>query len=314
MPPRLAKLLALVVAVALVAGAFWYRGRGDGGGGSGDGDGGRNGTVRVACISELADVCRTTFDGDGFEVTVADAAETATALQESTGEPPFDAWVTLDPWPAMVDVGRSTEQQPPLFEDRSVRVASSPLATLAQPGLRDDAGAWERLASRAANGANVGVPAHDTALGAVVEGQAAVGLVGSPDFGNEVFPEVVPVLKTVLASAPRLSSAELLRQMVVQQGSYDTVTGPSFLVERTARTSEAQRRQLVSVATAPVVRAVVVVATVAGTDQADRVTELLTGETGVKALKESGWTVPADKGPTGLPAPDVLVALREEIE
>ena len=40
-------------------------------------------------------------------------ATTADALVD--GRPDFDAWVTIDPWPEMVDVGRQQAQQPDLF-------------------------------------------------------------------------------------------------------------------------------------------------------------------------------------------------------
>jgi len=310
MPPRLAKLLAFLVAVALVAGAFWYRSRSDGGGLD---IGGSGGTVKVACITELADVCRTAL-GEGFDLTVADAGETAEELAASEGAAPYSAWVTLDPWPAMVDVERRAQQRSPLFGDRATRHASTDVRTLSTPGARGDAARWDRLAARARTGANIGVPAHDTALGAVVEGQAAAGIVGNADFGNEVFAEMVPELEAALRSATRLGGEEQLTRMVVQQGSYDAVAGFGFLVERTARTPEAERRRLVAVDTEPRARADVVVATTGTGDRADRVTEQFTGETGAKALEAEGWTVPATKGPTGLPDPDVLVALRKEIE
>ncbi len=310
MPPRLAKLLAFVVAVAMVAGAFWYRSRGEGGGGGGDGD---DGAVRVACISELAEVCRTVLDGDGFEVTVADAAETAARLEDFQGEAPFDVWVTLDPWPEMVDVQRAAAQQPGLFPAQVPRPASAALVTLARPEVGTDARSWERLASRAQAGDNVGVPSHETALGAVVEGQAAVGIEGSSDFGSEVFDELIPVLQGVVDSAPRLPSERQLLRMVALQGSYDAVVGPVFLVNRVARSAEAQRQRLVVIPTLPAARADVVVARVAASSRADQAIVLLTGETGATALRGQGWAVPAGREPTGLPDPDVLVALREEI-
>ena len=61
-------------------------------------------------------------------------------------------------------------------------------------------------------------------------------------------------------------------------------------------------------------RADVVVATVAGSDGTDRLRGLFTGQTARTAFEDEGWATPAAEGATGLPAADLLVALREETD
>lgn len=104
----LRRLAALVVAVALVAGAFVIRERrSPTGGRAAPGDGPPSaGGFTLVCATELAALCA----GLGAAVTVRieSAAGTAGALQAAPlPRQVADAWLTVDPWPALSDLERT---------------------------------------------------------------------------------------------------------------------------------------------------------------------------------------------------------------
>lgn len=107
---RLGGLLA--AALLVVAGLGIRSLRSDGGddaGAAGSGDG--PAATALRCVPELADLCRA-FDDD---VIVEPAAETY-ALLTSPGSDAVP-WVTMTPWPAMVDDQRRRSGMSPLFAD-----------------------------------------------------------------------------------------------------------------------------------------------------------------------------------------------------
>ena len=54
-----------------------------------------------------------------------------------------------------------------------------------------------------------------------------------------------------------------------------------------------------------------VLAPVAGRDRAGTLAELVRGPVGRRALMQAGWRVPGSPGPSGLPSPGLLAALRD---
>lgn len=84
------RLLALVVAVALVAAAVWIRDRRVVPGVAATSD-----DVRVVCVTELADVCAALES----PAEVEDATGTVERL--ATAGSDVDVWVTVTPWPAL---------------------------------------------------------------------------------------------------------------------------------------------------------------------------------------------------------------------
>lgn len=334
MPPRLARLLAVLVAIALVVGAFAVRARladdrdggdsGDGEAGS-DGNGddeGRSGDLVVVCVTELADVCEAVGrQAEGMAVRVEEAATTAGALValDAGAEPPADAWVTLDPWPAMVDVVRASASRDPLFAgDEPATAASSTFVVLGFADRIEPCG--EPVAATclvqqvAAEGLKVGLPSGDEALGVLATGQVAAGLAGATDFDVGAFrAEHGRELEDILASADPASSATQAR-LLVQQGAgrYGAVSTTEAIARPVAESARGVQLDLVIVAGEPAARADAVVAPLVGGDRGDQVRGLLTGKTAQDAFAGAGWDRPGD-GPTGLPPADVLVALREEI-
>ncbi|MDQ1395838.1 MAG: hypothetical protein QOG64_1097 [Acidimicrobiaceae bacterium] len=116
------RLLALVVAVAMVVGSLALRSRIDKG----------NEVRRLTCSSELAAVCNGI--GHGVRITIEPAGTTADRLVGlSPGDDAgLDGWLVAGPWPAMVDAARQASARDPLFGGRSEPLASSPLALVVE--------------------------------------------------------------------------------------------------------------------------------------------------------------------------------------
>lgn len=89
-------VLALVLAVAMIAGALVIRGGRGGDAGLLGGDD----TLSVVCASELEAACRAL--GDDVEVVVEPAGVTAASLSAADATVDADAWLTLAPWPEIV--------------------------------------------------------------------------------------------------------------------------------------------------------------------------------------------------------------------
>ena len=322
MPPRLAKLLALVVAVAMVGGAFYFRSRSDDEGTKIDDGTKRSGKLRIACVSELTTACQA-LAGDDVEIVLTDAGDTADTLAAAdAGPPPYDAWITLEPWPAMVDVVRQVDQRPALF-DKTPAVASQPLAILTFASVVEElkppcGGAvdWSCLGDNAGAQRKVAIPAAKAALGVLVAGQAASSRLETTDFDRDAI-RAAPFqawLKRLLGNASSRTSDAAIRMAQLGPAAF-IAAGTTKGFGRAAATSpQGQQKQMIVVDPRPAATAKVVVAPLVSGDRADRAIALLTGKTGSSALRQAGWTVPAVAGGTGLPDAGVLVALREEIE
>ncbi len=134
--PARGRIVAVVIAIAMVGGALAIRALvfddDDSGGSSG---GGSTETLRVACAAELADVCAE-LDA---EVTVANAGDTAAALIAATGrgDTDIDAWVTVAPWAQIVRDQRTAAGSEPVLDDDIGPVARSPLVFVARKDRAD---------------------------------------------------------------------------------------------------------------------------------------------------------------------------------
>lgn len=128
------RLLAVLGAVAMIGGAVLVRGAltgddGDGGGG-GNGSGG-DGSTHLICATELADACAALAEEDGdvtFDVEPAgDTAERLVDPAFRADEADFDGWLTLQPWPALVELRRDLANQGAVLGETSDVLATSPL-------------------------------------------------------------------------------------------------------------------------------------------------------------------------------------------
>lgn len=320
MPPRLAKLLAILVAAALIGGAFWLRGRNDSGGNDGGDDGATpSGSLKIVCVTELADVC-TALEAEIEDVAVeiAEAGTTADALTSLDGPPLFDAWVTLDPWPDMVDIDRELDQRSGLF-DETPAAASMPLAILTFSDVAGDLGCgkevtWSCLGDEAGPQVRVAIPPADSALGILVAGQAASSFLETTEFDRDNIREssFQSWLDRLLGTS-RVSDAPtaMLQQ---GQGAFVAAGTTRRAAQAAAASERGQQQDMLVVNPDRAVSIRVVVAPLVSGDRADRAVRLLTGNTGKATLGQNGWKVPAADGGSGLPDAGVLVALREEIK
>ncbi len=135
------RLSAVIVAVAMIVGAYYLRHRvidkpSTSAAGSTPGGGTAGTTVkpRLVCISELATACNTVGTQLGLAVSVEAAGTTLTMLSglDTDSGPVF--WLTIDPWPDLVDNTRSRTNRTSLAGGR-VTVASTPVV-IAGPSSR----------------------------------------------------------------------------------------------------------------------------------------------------------------------------------
>lgn len=323
MPPRLARLLAIIVAIGLVAGAFYLRGRvaGDDGSGSdrsdqddGDDDGAPS-AFRVICDEDLAAACDAVGDLEG--VAGVETLDARAALEQmSQDTPAFDAWLTLEPLPALLDVGRDQASHVAVAEGEAIRVASARLAVLGTP---DDLTCaepvdWACLAE-AAPRSTIGLPSVSTATGIVVLGHAASGLFGGTGYGIDAITEddaISRPLEGLLDDGRPAPTADQTDRILLP-GNYDAVITTDTRAERQAGTSQGQAQALATLALEPPGTVGVVLAPIGsqGARAVDHLSEGVTGQTVRDALGTAGWA--DDPAATeGLPDPDVLYALQQE--
>jgi hypothetical protein len=145
----LRRLLALVLAVGLVVGAWQVRERVLDGAAAPDA---APDDLRVACVRELAQVCEA-LDAQTPPL-VEEAATTVARFADR--EPPFDVWLTIDPWPTLAANTRERAGHGALPQHVSAVLARTPVALAAAADrvapMREACGGtvtWRCLAERA---------------------------------------------------------------------------------------------------------------------------------------------------------------------
>jgi hypothetical protein len=311
MPPRLAKLLAVVAAAAMIGGALWIRSRGDDDKDeSSNRQGGR--TFRVVCVTELDTICHL-LQRQGIDVEVEEAGTTADALAQ--GVPGYDAWITIAPWPEMVDVVRKQpeNQQDEVFDDVVPLASSDLVLLLAAKNLSSGCG-WDCVVDASGQQQEIGIPSDDSGLGPQIIANAFSSHHGSTDFSRDDFASGTGKqwLDRLLAFPPA-SDAE--RRMATEGPAAYIAAGTTEQEARPAIDSPAGSKRGLQLGSPELVaRADVVVATVTGRPGTQQLVDRLAGQNARQVFTRAGWTAPAADGPTGLPAADLLVALREEVE
>ena len=339
------RILAVVAAVAMVAGAMALRSRLD------RDEEESSQLLRLVCSTELQAVCERLRDDEGarLEVSVEASGVTADRLARSGGDvnqTGLDGWLVSAPWPEIVDSRRRAAALVPLFDPPRPPLARSPLvmvvwkdrASVLGPRCPEGRVAWPCLAEGIA--APGGWPAiggrgdwgpvklgvadpvtTDTGLAAI--GQAAGALLGRSDLSTvDLDDDAFQRSFGALARGARPSAASPLLQMLVTgPAAYDVVAtteaeaGP--LVAGSAR-----RGALDLLYPSPMATAEVVLAT--SGRLGGRLREVVSGTGGRQALAESGWRVagapfvpaggiagPALPATSGLPSPGFLDALRQ---
>ncbi len=327
MPPRLARLVAVLAAIALVAGAFVLRGAlaGDdesassGVGSGSDGPDRPEGAVRVICDEDLGDAaCEAVAELEGVDsMAMMTADEAVDAMSDP--EVPYDAWLTLDPWPQILDVDRREVGLPPVADDGDpVPVASSTPAILT---AADDGTAcatpveWSCLATEVAGGADIGLPTLQSAAGVLFLAAAAAGLQGAAEFGiDEVRTSPVADQLDELLDSARPGTLAEQNSRATLPGQFTALATTDGLARNTADKPQGRDLDLTVLELEPSPTTLgVVLAPIGphGADAADRLTDQVTDQTVTEALATAGWK----GGPArteGLPAPDLLYALDQE--
>lgn len=342
------RLAALVVAVALIAGALWIRDRMEGDDDRAGGIGGGGSDLALVCSRTMEQSCRSLGRVDGITVRIEDDATTAEALvQSQDGVSVVDAWLTTASWAAMVADERQLAGRRPVLGQPSDTLARSPATIVARSDraeamrsacggsvtwacIGDAAGGpWTALGGQPTWGVvRPGLAAPNTSRGLVVLAQAVASRLGRTDYASNDFDED-PTFRTWFdrlvgaAKDTDFPGASLSRFLVAPAtygmvGVLEAESGPEL-----ARAASGGAFDVIY--PEPVVTADVVLAPAAGSD-ADAVIDRIGRDRLRSALSRSGWRVPGTSpargvdpsvrlpAAAGLPRPGVLAALRSEWE
>ena len=295
------RLVAFVVAVAMVAGALYARSRMD----DDDRSTATPTELRVVCSTELAAAC----EAIDAAVTVEDAGLTADRLVDAD-DPDVDAWVVPSPWPELVDIRRDQHDREPLFGEGTT-VASTRLAMVAWDGALPCAAdpSWRCVADATGQGVKPGFadPTRD-AMGLVVLGHLAVSLLGRTDLSTIDLedPAFDDTFVRLVRAVPDFGGDPLTRMLVQGRSAFDVVALAD--ADAQAILTDAARKDEVRVLyPAPMGRAGAVVAARRGI----RLDETTRAEA-TDAVVARGW----DRGgqAEGLPSAGFLDALVERWE
>ena len=300
------RALAIAAAAVMIALAIVIRSAIDGDDSSSStGTGTATGTATgtVACITELADACKALT---GVAVRVEDASITAKAIAAGTAN--IDAWVTLDPWPGIVNqlakrevTGAAnrlarTDLLIAMVGERAARLAPACGGAVNWRCLGDAIGRpWTDLGGEPEWGSvKAGVPATTTAEGLILLGHASSGYYGTENFATNDFDDAFLVWKAKVTSSPATFTT------FIQQfpAAFSGVGANKVDV-----TAGSGTRPVASIDPTPAADAVVVIAPVAGH-------KIPGGTNSLKdRLREDGWSTDRLSDPSGLPNAGVLLAL-----
>jgi hypothetical protein len=336
------RVLAFLVAIGLVVGAYAVR--------TGGPESGTDPAVVAAatstlrCDAELRVACRALSEA-GHDVQVEPAGVTYEALRGAADAAVPDVWVTVAPWPAMVDDARSRAGLSPLFTTSEVPLAASPLVLVlweergdvleancaaGELDLACVTGAagkrWDELGGPETWGAvKLGIQDPSTSsVGLAVLALATAEELGTAEFGTRSLTDgaYLDWLSALSGAIPDLAPAAgsaLAAMLQVGPAAFD-VAATTEGAALTARDGGAQRAaQLRVVPPAPAATVDAVLA-VKGTATTDDVAEVVAG-----ALGAAGWLTPATAdgtsaatfdGPPGaaLPGAGAQTALRNTFD
>lgn len=330
------RVLALVAAVAMVAGAYVVRGGGTGGddGTAVAGGGGSADVLRLHCATELAEACTLlAASDDRIEVEERAPGRSADALVQGE-ELPADVWLVPRPW---VEIVRQLGADGVLGPPTDV-LARSPLVLGAFDRTVPDCGGepvrW-RCIGDAAGALRPGIQGLDDTEGLFTVAQAGTSFFGAEDYASNDFetppegggPPFADWAAELLRAVPRSSFATPLATMLrTDTATYDfAATIEAVAVGAVDGTR--QEGSLRVIYPSPMATVDVVAVAVADGDEraSDELLDLVGGEDGRDALAQARWRVDGAElapgldqsvnlGPEdGLPEPGVLAALRDRL-
>ena len=297
------RALAVVGALVMIVVAVVIRARIDDNGGSSSTT--PSGPTTIVCVRELESVC-TALSRPNVTTRVEDASVTARALAH--GDTTITGWVTLDPWPAIVNqlAQRQVTGTPArlaktdlviaMVQERADRLAPTCGGTVGWKCLGDAIGKqWTDVGGDPQWGAvKVGIPPVTSAEGLLLLGNAASGFFASTTFATNDFDDAFLVWKANVTRQPG-SFTPFIQQFPAAFSAVGTT--------RLEVATQSGSRPVATIVPAPAATAFAVLAPVAN----GRVGGF---EGSARAqLKGDGWLTDALDGPTGLPDPGVLLAL-----
>jgi hypothetical protein len=312
-----ARVLAVIAAVAMIVGAFVYRyGSPFDGDGSDGGGGGGSEAAAVYCAAELgAEVCDAVDAGDRKVVTEP-AAATADRLIKARGFADADVagWLAPGPWAAMVDSDRTRLQRAKLFASKGRGLADTPLVIVSRKGqvptgCEPAATSWRCIGDAAQQpDVRIGADPSSSSTRLFIRAAALNGLFGNATWATndlDAPPEGTPDPRTWLGSLDRRFTeaagfgARSLDSFVLQQGSatHFLTTGAA------AKGAPGDRFDTRTPSPAATIAATYTAAAKDG--------HQINADKAADALGAAGWTVRPDGRTQGLPSPGVLLALRE---
>jgi hypothetical protein len=318
------RALALLAAASMIVAAIFIRSRIDEDTThvvSGSSNAPPTGPITIACVTELAYACDAIKqEHPGIRTRVEDAASTAQALAERTAG--VDGWLTLEPWPDIVnDLAQNS-----IFQSET-SIASSPLviamvrqrANVLASNCPDGVVGWKCLGDRvgkpwtdltggvpAWGNVTVGNPPLTSATGLLLFGNAATGYFGRTDIATNDFDD--PSFMAWRAKMKTtFMSADPFQEFVTQLPAKFSAVGVTSAEEKANVGSKAD--QVMVINPNPQASAVVTLAPVGSGSRADQVSRLANSTSLHDTLKFEGWNVGDIPKDTGLPDHGVLLAL-----
>jgi hypothetical protein len=287
-------------------------------------------TLRLTCVTELADVCRSIDRAEGdLVVTVEPAGTTADHISaaRTAADLDLDGWLTLAPWPELV-AQRRAQSADPFIGAASAPLARSPLAIAIEQGRRATLERtcktidWTCIGSQAGNpwtalGGRVEwqtlKPAHpepvQSATGLLVLGQAAGGFLAGPDGDlralsstdlntSDTFAGWFQQLERAVPANALAAGADPFEQWLGTNGAAASLVGGlEAELGPGLATSGAMSRRASVLYPAPVASADVVFAPVGGTTDLGKLVETSATR---EALAANGWRVAGEPAIDGV--------------
>lgn len=294
-----ARILAALVAAAMVVGAVAIRraiddGEDGGSGSRGDGPGRAVGSHRV-CAAELGDVCI------GLDVEAAGTTADRLVEAEDAAEADVRTWLAVGPWPQIVDEARVSSGKRAVFAGRGRTLASTELVAVVarKPATCTGEVTWTCLGDAIVAGARVAAPARGSGVRLLATAAFAGGKLGRTDYAsNDVTddPEAADWLAAVDQGIEqsRGFGATSLADFLVKRGSADV-----FVTTRADAVTSGTPDSMITTP-APLVRAVAAFGAAGDAETGDL----------SDRLQLFNWRAPPQPA-AGLPSPGVLLALRE---
>jgi hypothetical protein len=321
------RVLALVAAVAMVGGAYLVRSRIiDSGDSSSQRQDTASGSVlTIGCAPELTNVCAAVASKDlrvlPDSIDIDEAASAASTL---------DAYLIYGPAPGIVNAAASDQAK--VFDDGTV-VGSGRLGVVAPADrvaalakhcsaakltwaclVRSARSSWSTIAptEQFQGSVKIGVGKPNSALSAILVAPLALATAKVQDPGIEDID--TKAVARVVASVDQQASEDELTALTTQgPAAYSAVVAPAAQAQQAAASTRGQGLGLTVIYPEPVARTVVVLAPPSGHQVPKSILDAFDQPNVRRALASAGWNATRRGTSTGLPASDVLFALRREL-